>query len=299
MKTLIGGNGVKVAKVVKEMQDFISTPGSYPQKCKDIWNIEIDGRPGKEDAKALREKYLHKFDYFTERNITGRCPRGIEQYGHRVKFGVIQMKNSWNERFSNYISGLYKDANIHYSLVIGLNTYKVTRDMANEVRKFHLAEIERLRTESEILFKKAAAQRSEYDSYFLKQNFPYREASGKWAGGHTFVNVYIADIDREGTGTSKRVWSLNGKWSGLDAHYAFYINQDDALIVIGGLVTVYKKSEEKERIKSCTWWEQGKGFELVKRTGFLVDGYHSEAKTKELAIKGAKQSKNYVVKNQF
>lgn len=311
MKAKESGNGVKVAnqRVVEEMLNFINTPGSFKEKSKAIWNIQTDRRPGKELAEKFRSDYLHKFDWYTKRSILGTTPRGIEQYGHKVRKeewslnGVVLVsKGTWEHRFVDHLKSLYSV--IDYTLIPALYPYDFSgkRDQANSIRAEHIARIEALKPKSnEIIAEreyfrakaKATVHNSELTSY-LELNFPYRQAQGKWAGGETSIDVFTRHgYACEGIGTSQRVWSDNGKWSGLNADYRFYVQDDETLIVIGGLVTVYKKSDERLIVKPCTWWEQSRGFELVQKTGFLVGGYHSEAKTKEAAIKGAKQSKNY------
>lgn len=310
MKTKESGNGVKVAtqRVVEEMLNFINTPGNYNEKCKAIWDIQTDRRPGKEMAEQFRSVYLHKFDWYKTRNVLGRTPRGIEQYGHKVRkeFGmpVLVTKEKWEHRFVEYLNGLY--SSLHHTLRPSLYGYDFTgkRSQANQIRAEHIAKIESLRERSNEIIRKgeialaksrATVHNSELTDY-LTSNFPYRMAQGKWAGGKTEIDVFIrTGYPCEARGTSQRVWSANGKWSGLDADYCFYVQEDEVLIVIGGLVTVYKKADENSLVKPCTWWEQSRGFELVEKTGFLVGGYHSEAKTKEAAIKGAKQSKNYML----
>lgn len=312
MKTNVSGNGVKVAKnhkVVEEMINFINTPGSYIKKRKEIWNIKTAGRPGKEFADKLRSDYTHKFEQYESRNILGPVPRGIEVYGHIIRediWGnlVLVHKNSWEHRFVKYLESLYNELDYSFTRRFWPSDFNGKRSDANKIRAEHFAKIETLKPESERrIFERAEREAKEKATKvnaeitnYLKSNFPYREASGKWAGGNTSINVYTrTGYDCEAKGTSHRVWSDNGKWRGLDAEYNFYIQENEILTVIGGLVTVYNKKYEKSFVKPCTWFEQSKGFELRTVKGFLVGSYHAEAKTKESAIKGAKAHKRYIL----
>ena len=308
MKTKKSGNSVKVAnqKVVEEMLSFINTPGKFSEKKKAIWYIKTERRPGKEIAEQLRIDYVHKFDWFTGRNILGNVPRGFANVKKDFFGKIIELTENkkWEYRFVEYLENLYSVLDFTMRPKFYGSDFNGKLTEANKIRAEHIAKIESLKAKSEALvnervLKTAKEKATVYNfelSKYLQQNFPYREASGKWAGGNTTINVYTRNgYECEGSGTSFRVWSDNGKWSGLDAEYKFFVQDDEKLVVIGGLVTIYKSELEKSAVKQCTWFEQSRGFELVQKFGFLVGGYHSEAKTKEAAIKGAKQSKNYLL----
>jgi len=311
MKNQKSGNGVKVAnqRVVEEMLEIINTPGKYTEKCKTIWNVQTDRRPGKDIAEQIRNEYVNKFNYYTSRNILGKCPRGIEVYGYKVRENwgsfILLSKERWEHRFVNYLKSLYGELDYSLQPKFWLSDFSGKRSEANKIRAEHIAKIEQLKHKSDAIIaeraereakQKATVYNNEISSY-LTSNFPYREAQGKWAGGNTSITAYTRNgYECQAIGSSSTAWSSNGKWKGLDAEYKFYLQADETLIVIGGLVTVFKTADEKSIVKPCTWWEQSRGFELVQKTGFLVGGYHSEAKTKELAIKGAKQSKNYLLR---
>jgi len=301
----------KQHKVVEEMLNAINTPGKFSEKEKQIWNIPTDRRPGKEQAEELRHKYIHKFDWYTERNILGKAPRGIEQYGYTVEkkwFELVSIKEkeTWERRFALHINSLYEQLDYSFRKSFGGYDFRGKRPQANQIRAEHLAVIESLKPESErriaereeaLRKTKATSHNAELTTY-LKNNFPYREATGKWAGGNTSISAATikGEYKSEASGWSETVWSDNSKWKGLDAYYRFTINEKENCMVIGGLVTCYPKRYENKPVKPCTWWEQGRGFELNQKTGFLVGGYHSEAKTKQAAIRGAKASKRYYLK---
>lgn len=134
---------------------------------------------------------------------------------------------------------------------------------------------------------------------YIKENFPYREASSRWAGGDTSISVKLSKTKDiiQGSGSSHRVWSDNRKWQGLDAYYKFDFPYGYNVMVLGGLLTVFDSKYNNQTVKPAIWFEQSRGFELKKINGWLVGGYHSSAKTKENAIKGAKAHKRYWLQN--
>lgn len=168
----------------------------------------------------------------------------------------------------------------------------------------HRKEVERLQIAAEMK-KLGIRTKKEYASImqeqadagvYLKKNFPYREAEGRWCEPDNSVSVTITKDEISATGRSQKSYSNNGKWGGVESHYRFQFSKSSKMIVIGGLVTVFAKKDENKPVKRCTWWEQGKGFSLVEKNGWLVGGYHSEAATKEAAVRGAQASRRYYLK---
>lgn len=303
----------KQHRVVEEMLNFINTPGKFTQKKKEIWNIQTDRRPGKDEAEKLKNDYIHKFDWFTERNILGKAPRGIEQYGYTVEKKwfeplAIKEKERWEHRFAEHIESMYECLDFWFHKKFYGHDFRGKQNQANKIRDEHLVEIEKLKPKSErrkqereekLKKQRATKYNPELTTYIIN-TFPYREATSKWAGGNTSITAKTikGKYESEASGGSETVWSNNGKWRGHDAHYQFTINDKENCMVIGGLVTCYLKSYENKPVKPCVWWEQGRGFELTKKNGYLVGGYHSEAKTKQAAIRGAKASKRYYLKKE-
>lgn len=106
----------------------------------------------------------------------------------------------------------------------------------------------------------------------------YRYASGSWAGGEHTTVVLVGGSVPDAIGTSRRVWSRNGKWSGLNSRHEITVPADwdrsvrrRGLAVVDGLLTL-----SAERVATgayqCVWVEQGRGFALR-----LVDGYIARA----------------------
>ena len=123
--------------------------------------------------------------------------------------------------------------------------------------------------------------------------FPYRQAEGKWCEPTNVIRVTITQEALSASGGSRKSYSTNGKWGGVESVYYFQIPKTHTAMVVGGMVTAFAIDDEHKYIKQCTWWEQSKGFELKKYTGWLVGGYHSTAKTRETAVRGMKQSQSY------
>lgn len=109
-----------------------------------------------------------------------------------------------------------------------------------------------------------------------------RNASGRWAGGDTVVQCSIGSPSA--TGDSRRAWSDNGKWSGLNAYYSLAVPADwssrvgsiPGLPTAGGLLTL--DAQPREPINGCpawdaTWARNGRGFDVVVERGVIaLDG---------------------------
>ena len=264
-------SGVKAVnqKVVVEMLSIINSKGKFSEKKKLLWKVKTDGRPGKDLSEKLRIDYIHKFDFYTERNILGRYPRGLEAYGYNIKKQYGSMvwvpKKSWEERFCDHLESLYSP--LYRTLQVSFNSYKFIgqRKNANKIRKEHIERVKSLQPDSDRLFaehneriaKQNATKLNPKSQQYIISNFPYREATGKWAGGETTVNVYTrTGYACEANGSSSTAWSSNGKWKGLNAEYKFYFQEDETLLVIGGLATVYKTKDEKDLFVSASDYVQ-------------------------------------------
>ena len=296
METKTSGYGVKVAgdyKVVGEVRAIISGDGKRSEKLARLAAMDLDGRPGKKFAEEEISAYRNKFGEYKAGHILGKTPRGLDLV-YSSKF----------TNFSRRLRGLYADLHPAYQKYFfegyGFGFSKKEKSAEYLKRK---AEAEVLRKVSDIrkesdrweAEKIKATKLDEERGEYLRGNFPYRTASGKWAGGNTEIRAYVREGFGKGSarGWSETAWSDNGKWRGTNANYEFIFEPDDAVTVIGGLVTVWKLADSKKLVKPVRWWEQGRGFALNEKKGFLIGGYHSEAATKEAAIRGAKASKRY------
>jgi len=124
----------------------------------------------------------------------------------------------------------------------------------------------------------------------LIENWPYRQSESSWAGGEHSVVVRIADSP-DAIGTSKRVWSANGKWSGNNSTAHLIITERclhelGANLVIGRLVTL-----DAERIGAreykAVWAEQSRGFGLKVVEGWIIRGFHVAGGTEGAARRKA------------
>lgn len=110
MKTEKSGNGVKVAKIVREVNEVINSNAKRADKLKLLAEIKDHsaGRPGNADALKIISKYEQKFKWFTSRSIMGQYPRGDNRiikspliYGSKYKYNV---RDSWAKSFESYLS---------------------------------------------------------------------------------------------------------------------------------------------------------------------------------------------------
>ncbi|GAB3628091.1 hypothetical protein PTE30175_02529 [Pandoraea terrae] len=124
----------------------------------------------------------------------------------------------------------------------------------------------------------------------LIENWPYRQSESSWAGGEHSVAIKIAEIP-DATGTSRRVWSANGKWSGNNsaAHLSITercLHQLGANLVVGRLVTL-DAGRIGPREYKAVWAEQGRGFGLKVVEGWIIRGYHVAGGTEVAARRKA------------
>lgn len=104
----------------------------------------------------------------------------------------------------------------------------------------------------------------------------YRKSNSSWAGGEHFENVHaVRHGQGECSGSSERVWSANGKWSGNDSTVTFRIEETvpDHMVVVGGLVTLAAECVGVREYRA-TWAEQSRGFDLKAVDGFIIRGHH-------------------------
>lgn len=130
----------------------------------------------------------------------------------------------------------------------------------------------------------------------FKQTLPLRVASNRWAGDAYYVVVPETEETHLVVSTFKE-YSPNGKWNGNSTKHTLFLKPSDDFETIGGLFTVFQKKADTESCL-CTWYEQGRGFGVKRKTGFLVKGYHIEKseKIKDLPAAVAEVDRRLAVK---
>lgn len=122
----------------------------------------------------------------------------------------------------------------------------------------------------------------------LKENYPYKKSNSHWAGGDHSTKVKFSDTP-SCSGGSDKVWSKNGKWSGLDSYAILSITRRayvalDGNLMIGGLITLDAEKVGNREYKAV-WAEQSRGFDLKAVEGWIIKGYHVTGGTIEAARK--------------
>lgn len=103
----------------------------------------------------------------------------------------------------------------------------------------------------------------------------YRRAAGRWAGGDHTIEVRVGSPDA--SGETRRVWSKNGKWSGVDSVHTYCVRADwlarvpEAARVISGRLTLDLEPELESRIHPATWAEQARGLAIRSMLGWVVE----------------------------
>ena len=107
----------------------------------------------------------------------------------------------------------------------------------------------------------------------------YRRATSSWAGGNTIFRVLIGEQIGAGGGGDK-VWSSNGKWSGLDAYYTARVERTWLRKVyaenLGNVDGLFTLAAEKEAETSqyvayrASWMKQSRGFSVTVEDGYIV-----------------------------
>jgi hypothetical protein len=129
----------------------------------------------------------------------------------------------------------------------------------------------------------------------LESSWAYRQATSRWAGGEHSVTVSIGPRP-DAACTNERVWSSNGKWSGNNSSADLCISYEAVRLlgenglVIGGLITL-GATQVGQREYRAVWAKQGRGVSLTTQEGWIIRGYHSTAKTLELARKQAAKAR--------
>ena len=85
----------KDMKLLNEIQKIINTAETYPQKCKQVLALNLERRPGREQAEALIEQFTKKYRIFCDRKIIKTRVNYL--HGHAFDFKPIP-----NPCFRNY-----------------------------------------------------------------------------------------------------------------------------------------------------------------------------------------------------
>lgn len=112
---------------------------------------------------------------------------------------------------------------------------------------------------------------------FLKAD--YRYAIGTWAGGNNSWTVTLGDAPAI-SGDSKKVWSKNGKWSGLNGIFSATVPanwirtvEKPGLAVVDGLFTLAARKTDSPwkgaESWKAVWAVQSRGFALNLETGYI------------------------------
>lgn len=115
----------------------------------------------------------------------------------------------------------------------------------------------------------------------FKDDFPLRVSTSSWAGGAYFdfklatFNQSWSFTTSELTVYSKKEYSENGKWSGNKTVHTLWLMPSSDFETIGGLFTIFPKRLRNQPCE-CKWYEQGRGFEINEKRGFLIEDYHIE-----------------------
>lgn len=105
----------------------------------------------------------------------------------------------------------------------------------------------------------------------------FRRANGAWAGGNHTVVVRLGEPNA--LSSTDRVWSSNGKWSGLDSSHTVVVRatwradvEARGLAVVSGMLTLGADElpcRSGEDAYAATWVRQGAGTALVVERGVL------------------------------
>jgi hypothetical protein len=114
----------------------------------------------------------------------------------------------------------------------------------------------------------------------------YRVAESRWAGGEHAVEVVLGnsgDVADAASGSTTRVWSSNGKWSGNNSTHTLVVSRDwlttvhsELLAVVDNMLTLFATPVDAPAGYSAwaaTWVEQGRGVGLTPMCGFIVRGF--------------------------
>lgn len=109
MTSQTSGNGVKVAKLIKEIESIINDNTiSYPAKCKILSEIKTEGRPGKSEADELIRKFSVKLRYYTRLNQRIKDFREYNTFEKRARFR-LEKENKSNKIVSEIVKMVVTD----------------------------------------------------------------------------------------------------------------------------------------------------------------------------------------------
>lgn len=203
-----------------------------------------------------------------------------------------------NIRFRRTKTDLQKIVKVEQAKAAGITKKKLIELVLIEIEKI---EKKRAKKERRELKKKMGAknfaemevlQKKEKEiADYLSDNFPYRQSENKWADPENTIEFSFRKGNIDGFCSTSRCCSSNRKWWGKETHHYFKAPKNSVVKIIGGLITVYDQKYASKLVKPCFWWEQSKGFEIRQKKGFLIKKYHSEAKTRDAALKAFKALK--------
>lgn len=104
----------------------------------------------------------------------------------------------------------------------------------------------------------------------------YRHSTSSWAGGMTDMKIHISHAPNA-CGSSKKVFSRNGKWSGSNTNLEItvqpawrkYIGSLPGLAWAGGMLTTHAAAISND-CWQASWVVQKRGFNLGVKSGFIV-----------------------------
>lgn len=117
----------------------------------------------------------------------------------------------------------------------------------------------------------------------------YKIANGSWAGGNNSWHFELTDTESEcsAEAESERVWSTNGKWSGLDCDFRFCLHKSvivNDMIACAGLLNIFAEKIAKNAYRA-KWLQQSRGFGFKVVDGWIIRGVHVTAKDQAAAFK--------------
>jgi hypothetical protein len=106
MQNKKSGNGVKVAKVVEEVNVIINSSLAYPEKCKKLNSIDMDRRPGKQEAEKIVFEFCKKLIKYRANNLDNRMKVEASKFQNPKSYGKFDSVEGykayvWFRRFNN------------------------------------------------------------------------------------------------------------------------------------------------------------------------------------------------------
>lgn len=123
--------------------------------------------------------------------------------------------------------------------------------------------------------------------------WPLKKSESSWAGGKHTVSVWwtLDPAKVACAGSTERVWSDNGKWSGTNSHASLTVSvaalqkYPTLRTTDGQIILHYEPIPGKSRAAKIVWAKQGRGVGITPIHGYLIRGYHIEASSLEAAEK--------------